>query len=214
MFNIFIQGVILGLLVSITAGPSFITIIQTSLQRGFNMAFFISLGVLFSDASLITICYLGASIIINNPESKLYIGMIGGIILVAFGLWTFNRKPEILVRRSPKYKTPTKRPGPLTYIFKGFFLNFLNPFILLFWFTAMSWVASRAEEGKLLIYTLVFFCGTLVTTFSLDLMKSFIGNKISLYIRPRVLLWINRFVGIALIFFGIFLIVKVSIEWL
>ncbi|HNS17791.1 MAG TPA: LysE family transporter [Bacteroidales bacterium] len=214
MFNIFLQGVILGLLISVTAGPSFITILQTSLQRGFNMAFFIALGVLLSDAVLITICYLGASIIITTPSSRIYIGMIGGIILIAFGLWTFNRKPEILLRRSPKYKTPTKRPGPLTYIFKGFFLNFLNPFLLIFWFTAISWVASRAEEGKLLIYTLVFFSGTLATTFSLDLLKSFIGNKISLYIRPRTQLWINRAVGIALIAFGIFLIVKVSLEWL
>jgi threonine/homoserine/homoserine lactone efflux protein len=214
MFSLFIQGIVLGLVVSITAGPAFITIVQTSLQRGFNMAFFTSLGVLLSDAALIAICYLGTSIIVDNPESKLYIGMIGGIILIAFGMWTFSRKPEILLRRSPKYKTPTKRPGPLTYLFKGFFLNFLNPFILLFWFTAMSWVASRAEEGRLPIYTVVFFSGTLVTIFSLDLLKSFVGNKISSYLRPRILLWINRIVGIVLVAFGVILIVRVSLEWL
>ncbi len=214
MFNLLIQGIILGLLVSISAGPAFITIVQTSLQRGFYMAFFTSLGVLLSDLSLIAICYLGASIIFNNPENKLYIGMIGGIILIAFGLWTFNRKPEILLRRSPKYKTPTKKPGPPTYFFKGFFINLLNPFILLFWLTAMSWVTARAEAGKLLISTVVFFSGTLATIFSLDILKSFISNKISIYLRPRILLWINRIVGIALIVFGIMLIVRVSLEWL
>lgn len=214
MFSLFIQGIILGLVVSITAGPAFITIVQTSLQRGFNMAFVTSLGVILSDATLIMVCYLGTSIIVNNPESKLYIGMIGGIILIAFGMWTFSRKPDILLRRSPKYKTPAKKPGPLTYLLKGFFLNFLNPFILLFWFTAMSWVASRAQHEQLSVYTVVFFSGTLVTIFALDVLKSFIGNKISIYLRPRILLWINRLVGIALVAFGVVLIVRVSLEWL
>jgi threonine/homoserine/homoserine lactone efflux protein len=214
MIHIFFQGIVLGLLVSITAGPAFITIVQTGIQRGFNMAFFTALGVLLSDATLIAICYLGASIIFSNPENKVYIGMIGGIILIAFGIWTFQRKPEVLLRRSNKYKPPKKKPGPLTYFFKGFFLNFLNPFILLFWLTAMSWVTARAEEGKLLTYTIIFFSGTLVTIFSLDILKSFIGNKISNYFRPRVLLWINRSVGIALIVFGIMLIIRVTLEWI
>lgn len=214
MIHIFFQGVVLGLIVSITAGPAFITIVQTGIQRGFTMAFFTSIGVLLSDATLIAICYLGTSIIFSNPDNKLYIGLVGGIILVAFGIWTFQRKPEILMRRSSKYRTPRKKPGPPTYFFKGFFLNFLNPFILLFWLTAMSWVTARAEEGRLLTYTVVFFSGALGTIFALDMLKSHIGQRISNYFSPRKLLWINRGVGIALIVFGIMLIIRVTIEWI
>jgi threonine/homoserine/homoserine lactone efflux protein len=214
MVNIFLQGVLIGLIVSVTAGPAFITIIQTGIHRGFWAGFFTSAGVLLSDICMITLSYLGASIIYNDPQNKLYIGLIGGAILISFGIYTFSRKPEILLRRSSKYKTPVRKPGPLTYLVKGFFLNFLNPFILIFWLTAMSWVTSRAEEGRLLTYTLVFFSGTLSTIFSLDLLKSFIGNKISAYLKPRILLWINRIMGLGLIAFGIVLIVKVSMEWL
>ena len=77
----------------------------------------------------------------------------------------------------------------------------------------MGWVSARAEEGKLLDYVIVFFSGTLVTVFSCDLLKSFIGNKIKKYLRPRVQLWINRIVGISLIIFGIVLMIRVIREF-
>jgi threonine/homoserine/homoserine lactone efflux protein len=130
-----------------------------------------------------------------------------------FGFVTYNRKPEILLRRSSKYKTP-KKPGPLTYLFKGFFINFLNPFLIIFWLTAMGWVSSRAEEGKLLNFVIIFFAGTIVTIFLMDLLKSFIGYRIKKYLRPRIILWINRGVGVLLMIFGVVLIVRVIIEWI
>jgi threonine/homoserine/homoserine lactone efflux protein len=48
-----------------------------------------------------------------------------------------------------------------------------------------------------------------MTIFGTDLLKSFIGNKIKKYLRPRVQFWINRIVGITLIIFGIVLMIRV-----
>lgn len=213
MIAVFFEGIVLGLIVSITVGPAFFAIIQTGIQRGFSQGFFMALGISLSDITLIAICYLGASFIFDNPENKLYIGLIGGIVLLSFGFFTSTRKPEILLRRSSKYKTPTKRPGPLTYFFKGYFLNVINPFLFLFWLTAMGWVSSKAEEGKLLQYALSFFAGTIGTVFLTDLLKSFIGNKIKKHLRPRTMLWLNRIVGILLIGSGVVLIVRTMITW-
>ncbi|MCK5838961.1 MAG: LysE family translocator [Bacteroidales bacterium] len=213
MIAIFFEGVVLGLIISITVGPAFFAIIQTGIQRGFHQGFFMALGISLSDITLIAICYLGASFIFDNPENKLYIGLVGGIVLLSFGFFTFTRKPEILLRRSSKYKTPTKRPGSLTYFFKGYFLNVINPFLFLFWLTAMGWVSSKAEEGKLLQYALTFFAGTIGTVFLTDLLKSFIGNRIKKYLRPRTMLWLNRVVGILLIGSGVVLIVRTMITW-
>lgn len=212
MIDTFLEGAALGLVVSITIGPAFFAIIQTGIDRGFSAGFFMALGIAFSDMVLIAICYLGASRLFDNPENKIYIGLVGGILLIIFGLATFSRKPEILVRRSGKYKTP-KKPGPVTYFFKGFFINFLNPFLIIFWLTAMGWVSSRAEEGKLLSYILTFFGGTISIVFIMDLIKSFIGGKIKKYLRPRIIFWINRLVGVSLMIFGIVLIVRSVITW-
>ena len=212
MIDTFLEGAALGLIVSITIGPAFFAIIQTGIHRGFSAGFLMALGIAASDVVLIGICYLGAARLFDNPGNKLYIGLIGGILLIIFGVFTFTRKPEILLRRSSKYKTP-KKPGPFTFFFKGFFINFLNPFLIIFWLTAMGWVSSRAEEGKLLSYIITFFGGTISVVFLMDLLKSFIGGKIKKYLKPRIIFWINRLVGISLMIFGVVLIVRVIITW-
>jgi len=212
MLDILFEGVALGLIVSVTIGPAFFAIIQTGLSRGFMPGFFMALGISVSDITLIVICYLGASMIFDNPDNKLYIGLIGGVLLIIFGMVTFTRKPEILLRRSSKYKTP-KKPGPLTFFFKGYFINVLNPFLILFWLTAMGWVSSKAAEGELLNYAITFFAGAIGMIFLMDLLKSFIGGKIKRFLRPRYILWINRIVGILLVGSGIVLIIRVMIVW-
>jgi threonine/homoserine/homoserine lactone efflux protein len=214
MIRVFFEGVILGLLVAISIGPAFFTVIQTGIDRGFKSAFYTALGILICDFFLIFVCYFGLTSLFQKPENNIYIGFIGGIVLIIYGTYTYLKKPEILRRRSSKYKTPPPITKQFKYIVKGFFLNIANPFIFIFWLTAMGWVTARAEEGKLLNYVVVFFSGTLLTVFGTDLLKSFIGNKIKKYLRPRIQLWINRLVGISLIVFGIVLMVRVYLEHL
>jgi threonine/homoserine/homoserine lactone efflux protein len=210
MIRVFFEGIAWGLLVAISIGPAFFSIIQTGIDRGFKAAFYLALGILICDAFLIAICYLGLTSIFQSPTNNIYIGFVGGIILIIYGTYTYLKKPDILRRRSPKYKTPPPPPSThFKYIVKGFFLNIANPFIVLFWLTAVGYVTAQAEEGHLLKYVIVFFSGILMTIFGTDLLKSFIGNKIKKYLRPRVQFWINRIVGITLIIFGIVLMIRV-----
>jgi threonine/homoserine/homoserine lactone efflux protein len=213
LLKAFFEGVFLGLVVSITLGPAFFTIIQTGIDRGFRTAMYISIGVIVCDVFLIVLCYLGLTSIFSKPENNLYIGFSGGIILLIYGTYTFLKKPEILKRRSPKYKTPESMPSPVLYIIKGFFLNIANPFIVIFWLMAMGWVSANAEEGKLLNYVIVFFSGTIITVFATDILKSFIGFKIKKYLRPRNQLRINRIAGILLVGSGIVLMVRVILAF-
>jgi len=210
MLEIFLEGVILGLIIAITLGPAFFAIVQTAIHRGFYPAMFIALGISLSDISLIALSYLGASIIFENPANKIYIGLAGGIILIIFGLVTFKRKTEIPQDNGNNYNSQSeKKPRVTTYILKGYFLNILNPFLLIFWLSAMSWVSARAEEGHLLNYVITFFGGTLITVFATDLLKSFIGNKLTKYLHHSKINWINKIVGLLLIAFGIILEVRV-----
>lgn len=213
MIRVFFEGIIWGLLVSITIGPAFFSIIQTGIDRGFKSAFYTSLGVMLCDAFIIVICYLGLTSLFQKPENNIYIGFVGGIILIIYGTYSYLKKPDILKRRSPKYKTPPINTKQIKYVIKGFLLNIANPFIIIFWLTAVGFVSARTEEGKLINYAIVFFSGTLLTIFGTDLLKSFIGNKIKKYLRPRILLIINRIVGITLIIFGIILMIRVIQEF-
>jgi threonine/homoserine/homoserine lactone efflux protein len=213
MIKVFFEGVAWGFLIAISIGPAFFSIIQTGIDRGFKSAFYTALGIMICDAFLIVICYFGLTSLFQKPENNIYIGFIGGIILIIYGTYSYLKKPDILRRRSPKYKTPPINTKHFKYVVKGFFLNIANPFIFIFWLTAVGFVSARAEEGKLINYVIVFFSGTLMTVFGTDLLKSFIGNKIKKYLRPRVQLWINRIVGISLIIFGIVLMIRVIREF-
>lgn len=213
MAGIFFQGVALGLIIAITLGPAFFSIIQTGINRGFKSGAFMAVGISISDLVLVTISYFGVAQVFANPNNKLYIGIIGGIVLFGFGLVTFSRKPEILRRRSANYVTPTKIPAPFAYVIKGFLLNIANPFIVLFWLASMGWVSSHANEGELFNSALTFYLGTIITVFSTDLLKSYIGNKIKPYLRPRIQLWVNKIVGVLLVVFAFILIVRVLMGW-
>lgn len=209
MMQVFLSGLLLGLLLSVTLGPAFFTIIQTSIDRGFKRAFFIAIGVLLSDIALIFISFYGITAILQVGNNQVYVAIIGGVILILFGIHTFNKKPEMLVRKSANFKTPIGKPGFFTYLGKGFLLNFLNPFLWIFWFSALSALSQQTSPEHLQSYMITFFSGTLSVVFSFDILKSYVGYKIKKYLNLRTQLRINKIVGISLILFGIILIIRI-----
>ncbi len=203
------QGVIAGLSLAFLMGPSFFTLIQTSIYRGFKAGIILATGILCSDATLVLVCYLGLSKIINNAKNDVWVGIIGGIVLIIFGIITFYRKPHIEYKDCDGAAVPIKikTPRNLTYFLKGYVLNIANPFLLLFWMSILLIVQSNYNNDKSDI--LLFFSTMLAMSFMLDTIKSFIANKIKKYLNPPKMLWINRTIGIVLLIFGCVLIIRV-----
>ncbi len=206
MFFYFFEGILLGITVAFIIGPVFFTIIQTSIYRGFKAGVFLSFGVMLSDLTLIVLSYIGLLELFNNISNQFTIGIIGGIILIIFGIVTFTRKPS-LKNKDANQDLKIKKPGPITYITKGYFMNILNPFLLIFWITVISVFSSKENISQ--SHIILFFSGTLSTIFITDVIKCYIAKKIKRFITEITLLWINRFVGIILICFGFVLIFKV-----
>jgi threonine/homoserine/homoserine lactone efflux protein len=207
MPQVILEGFGLGLVVSFSFGPAFWAVLQTGIDRGFKWGLLLSIGILLSDVTFIAISYIGASNLFSN-DNKVYIGIIGGIILIIFGLFTFFKKPDILRRRSPKYKTP-KVPKPHSLVIKGYFLNLANPFIFFFWLAAMSFITAHAEEGNFNEYVITFFGSSLITIFLSDLLKCYVGYRFKRLLRPRIVFWINRGIGVILAVSGVVLIYRV-----
>jgi len=204
MTHILLQGILLGFTLAIFIGPAFFTLLQTSIHRGFRSALLLAVGILLSDTSLIILTYLGATRIIDKPENQFAFGFVGGIILIIIGFVTFTRKVHI---DEDKNEIFSKKPGPLSYIIKGFFLNIANPFIWIFWMGVMGFVTSNFEPSDKNIF--IFYIGTLSTVFITDLIKSFVANKIKQFLKPQIMTIINRLVGLILVAFGIILMWRV-----
>lgn len=203
-----LEGMILGFTLAIMLGPAMFSLIQTSIHRGMYRGILLAGGIFLSDLSLVVLCYLGAVQVIGNDRNYLMFGIIGGLILVAFGVVTFLRKVHVT---DDNNLIDVKMPGPLTYIFKGFFLNFANPFVWLFWVSVMVTVSSGYGTDSWSIKT--FFAGSLLTIFSTDILKVIIASKLKRYLKPRLLIMVNHAVGIMLVIFGIYLLVKTIIHF-
>src|SRR5210317_858169 len=88
----FLQGILLGLTFAVLLGPAFFSLIQTSIHRGFMRGMLLAIGIFLSDLVALVLCYFGATQILgSDPRENVYFSIIGGIIMIIFGTYTFSR---------------------------------------------------------------------------------------------------------------------------
>ncbi len=207
MIRAIIEGIILGITLAFMIGPAFFSLIQTSINRGFKAGFQLAIGISLSDMILIFMVNLGIIHIIDSPKIQLVFGIIGGIILILFGLFTFLKKE---ISHNPHEVEIDKRfSRAATYIIKGFLLNFANPFVWFFWIMVSVGMSANLQTKENII---IFFSSTLITLLSTDTLKCFIANKIKRLLSGRILFIINKSVGVLLFGFGIVLIIRVLLQ--
>lgn len=200
------EGLILGLTLALFFGfgPAFFALIQTGLHRGFKKGFFLALGVFFNDLTVVTLSILGAHAIMNNMQKHQLLGIVGGLILIVFGIASFRHKVEVV--NPDEEEINLNEPHALMFILKGFLLNIANPFVWLFWPTVVLGVAAPfMSETRDMIQ---FFAGTLFVVFLSDVAKVFLASRIKGYITDRFLFLVNRIAGIGLFVFGVVLIIR------
>jgi len=196
------KGLILGLLLSLTIGPVFFALIQTSIQSGFKSGAWMALGIMFSDSFYILVAYFGiSSLNIQEHDLKMWLGIIGGAIMVVFGISTFFKKA--MIRRN--IDNTDEKPGWLRYVMKGFALNGINPFVFIFWLGIASVVNFQESFSRSELF--VYFIAIISVVFILDLTKAFLANRLRHYVTENIQRGLNKFVGSGLLIFGFYLII-------
>lgn len=203
MLEAIVSGLTLGFVLSLLVGPVFFLLIDTSIKKGFKRGVYLSLGVLLSDIFYIAITYFSsvASGVVNNYKWE--IGWAGGLLLMVFGIVTIFKKPHI---KSADLDLSDKGSSVWVEVLKGFLMNLLNPFVLIFWLG----VSGSVSAGKSFTYihTVIFFISVLTTVFLTDVMKAWSASKLRAFLKPNLLIWVNRISGTGLLLFGIRMIYK------
>ncbi len=197
----FFGGMTFGLLLAVMLGPVFFALLQTSLHEGFKAGMYLAFGVFLSDAGLITICYTFASFIRLIDTHHKAMSWIGGILFIGFGIFNFFHRIKL------KEVDDNKKTVHAHFVLKGFLLNLFNPAVLFFWLGVVGLVSVK--ENYTQTDEAIFFCSTLLTVFSTDLLKSFVANRIKNFLKPNIMIWINRIIGLVLVGFGIHMILSV-----
>ena len=205
------EGIILGLTVAISVGPALFALLQTSIKHGIKLGIFLAAGIFISDLALVVGFYFGASAIVTNPKYHLVLGVIGGIVMSIYGLYTFFKKVPMTEQVEAINEIVVKKKGPVPYFLKGFVLNFANPFLWVFWITSM--LAINATYGGDQRSVALFFTGTLSVILMTDILKVVLANKIKVAGNPQVKLWMNRIVGLLFMIIGAFIITGSLLEY-
>lgn len=205
------EGLILGLTVAITLGPALFALLQTSIKHGVKIGIFLALGIFLSDLTLVVGCYFGASQIITDAKYHLILGIVGGIVMTAFGIYTILKKIPVTEQVEAINEIKVNKKGPMPYFFKGFFLNIANPFLWVFWISSV--LAVNGSYGGDQRSVALFFTGTLSMVLMTDILKVVLANKIKMAGNPQVKLWMNRAVGLLFIILGAFIISGSLLEY-
>ncbi|MBO6494790.1 LysE family translocator [Roseivirga sp.] len=208
--DVIVNGFLFGLLLCVLIGPVFFALIQNSIEKGFWSGFFMAIGIALSDSFYIVVTYLGISQFVENPKFNMWLGGVGGVIMLIFGvIYLFKPVPKKGLKQLHQEDTKW-----FQQIVKGFLLNGINPFVLLFWLGIISKVTLDFEYNN--NQAITFFVVLIATVFLVDVLKSYFATKLSQIVTPRFMKIMNRVVGIALLLFSLrlfnFVLVAYGIE--
>lgn len=213
MFSEICDGASVGLTASITVGPVAVLCIQRALTRPRISSFISGVGVVFADTLMAALSYFLYSLIFNKiQEYKPILGVIGGIIVIIFGVFMFKRNAVKDIRQSKDNRnslwqdfisvvglTLSNFIGAMTYIFA---------FFAMFNVGAGDGVADNNELIKGILIMLGFVLGSFAWWTFLTMSLSFFRKKI----RPRHFVVINRVGGTIIILLGIYTIISTFVE--
>lgn len=205
------KGLALGLILSISVGPVIFSVIKQSLTNGHKGGFAFIAGVSASDITMVLVCNLFTSLFQSAITHEVVLGSIGSVFLILMGVYTIFFK-KVVIADDGKTQITVMRKRDIAGVFlSGFFMNLLNPGVLLFWIGASTAVISgAAKEEHPDQYILVAFAVCLLLNLFADILKVMLAGKIREKLNPHNIHIVNRIAGIIYIVFGVLLIYGIA----
>ena len=192
-------------------GPVFFVLLETSIKKGVKAAVAIDIGVLLSDIVYIVIAFVFYKQVedLKNGDDNSLLRLIGGGLFMIYGVVNFFKKVQAKEVKT-KFTDSTSASGYVLLVLKGLFLNLMNPLVVFYWFSVMTVAAN--DEGSSESSIILFLTYILITFFSIDLLKIFGAKKLRPLVTQKVLMGLNRLVGIVFFVFGVILVAQGTIR--
>lgn len=194
------KGILLGLLLSISVGPVIFSILKQSINNGLKGGMAFIIGVSLSDITMAVAANFFTELFSSLEEHRKLIGMGGSLFLISVGVYYLFFK-KVKVNEEGHQILKVRKRDYLKLFLAGYFMNILNPAVILFWLTTATAFISNTSEQRLLIFGIA-----LALVFSGDVLKVVLAGKLRRRLTPRNIHLINRLNGIILVGFGIALL--------
>lgn len=196
-----LKGIILGLFMSISVGPTLFAVLKYSLNHSYKAGIAFILGVSISDILYVTVANFAASWLETLNEYSREIAYGGAAILIAVGLI------GLISKYKPVRPTSTKFNITKTDYFKiwssGFLINTINPAVIIIWLGAVTATANTSNW-----YRFVMFGICLGLVLSVDVCKVFLADLIRRKLTLRRIMYLQKTSSAIILAFGIALLVS------
>jgi len=207
-----LEGVKIGLLLSILAGPLLFALLQAGIERGARGGFSVAFGIWVSDWLFIAALVWGFSFfhaLSAQPGFRFWITLLGAFTLGGGGVSMLLSKntsspPGPTFDYRSDIKRGSFRKTDVQLFIKGFLINTINPFTVFFWMGAIGAMAVQQafSPGDLWMLCL----GIMLTIMLADSAKVLFAKAIRHFLSPKHIIWLRRISGLALLGFGLWLL--------
>ncbi len=198
------KGFALGLLLSISVGPVIFSVIKQSLSNGHKGGFAFIAGVSASDITCVLICNLFTALFQSVLSHEVILGTAGSIFLIIMGIYNIFLK-KVTVRNDGSVSIRSMSTKDMVGIFfSGYFMNLLNPGVLIFWIAASATILADAQQQPNPVqYRVIVFAVCLLIVLLADTLKVMLAGKIREKLNPHNIHIVDRISGIIFIGFGV-----------
>ena len=214
IIGLIISGIVIGLIAAAPIGPVNLICIRRTLAFGPLNGFMAGLGAAFGDGVFATVIGFGVTAVAHWIEGySLYLQIVGGILLLSFGIHTYLTLPDPSLKEQAKEKA--SEPSSLLRIgLSTFALTMTNP-ATLFGFAAMFAGLTGLAGGQPTLFqagivVISVFGGSALWWFILTEVVGHLHTKID----ARVMRIINHSSGVAIALFGAAVLVHVALKFI
>lgn len=199
MLEVFFQSLLVGYSGAIMPGSLLTYTINKSIKSGVKAGLLISLGHCILELILVILIFIGVGKYLQTPLAQLVIGIIGGIVLIFFGL---NMLRDIVLNRlNIDFKNESKnKSGNL--VISGALISAANPYFPLWWAAIGLGLITNAYNLFGLFGVVLFYLGHIMSDLTWYGFISAVISKTRNFINLKIYKIIITFLGLCLIGFG------------
>ncbi|MGL1885066.1 MAG: LysE family transporter [Reichenbachiella sp.] len=201
--NAYFLGLGSALVLVISTGPVFLSLIQNSISNGFKKTLLFVLGVAVADTTIILLTWLGLSKVSGDQQGP-WLTIAGAIVLIVFGII------YILKKEKKEEVIEGSASSGLAMLIQGVMMGAINPIVWGFWATISNYSITTFDSQS---NQLLYFAGLLNMVWVTDVLKAYYAQKLKTILSEKVRYYFRLGIGVLLIGMGVSMVIQYIYEF-
>lgn len=201
LWDALLKGLLLGLFMSISVGPTLFAILKYSLNHSYKAGIAFITGVSISDILYVIVANVAASWLEMIHEYSREIAYGGAVILITVGLAGLVTKYKPVRPKATKFNISST--DYIKIWTSGFLINTINPAVIIIWLSAVTATANTSDW-----YRFVMFGICLLLVLSVDTCKVFLADAIRRKLTLRRIMYLQKTSSAIILVFGVVLLIS------